>query len=196
MRPLIIATAFSLISLPAASAAPSDAECLAQVHSILLRAHAAGPHRIEVIYPDGEVRGIYDIVPGVGFHTQSINPGEVVDITVIGDRGWTRLNDGAWEELPPEPLGQAKVLFGGPNRATIGVVTAAMCDDATEADGQSMLSFHFTVGDPADGSESILYAYPDTRWPIGVVEFDNGEYLAFRRYTYDPSITVTPPAGG
>ena len=183
---------FVVVCLPFV-AAPAFADCADEVRTALASLAQAGPQRIVSTSEtkDGVTELISATVPGA-MHSRRTSDGVVSELTLLGDRAWSKDGD-SWSELPVEKAAGLAAALKADSSMTfesIGDVECLGIDTNT-----FLQSYRLSYVDVSVRIRAALQADPQTGLPSVLQTWSTGggKSTAISRFSYDASIIVEAP---
>ncbi|CAN7612837.1 hypothetical protein LJR016_004615 [Devosia sp. LjRoot16] len=185
-----IATLAALSAI--AFAAPAQADCLADLKSVLTGSLTGGPYLMELVSDDMTMTA--EVVPPASIHATTHIGGATQEMTVHDGKAWMQMG-GAWTAMPDSMAAQMTAGISGA-AGMIDQVAGAECLGTQNFEGKDYLAFKYDFAMAGVESSSTLYADPATKLPLLILGTSTaaGKTTATRAtYRYDPSVTVSAP---
>lgn len=175
-----------------AFAAPAQADCLADLKSVLTGSLTGGPYVMELVSDDMTMTA--EVVPPASIHATTHIGGATQEMTVLDGKAWMQMG-GTWTQMPDTMAAQMTAGVSGA-AGMIDQVAGAECLGTQNFEGKDYLAFKYDFAMSGMESSSTLYADPASKLPLLVLGTATaaGKTTSTRAtYRYDPSVTVTAP---
>lgn len=183
----------TLIALAAlAFSAPAQADCLADLKSVLVGSLTGGPYVMELT-SDGTTMTA-EFVPPSSLHATTRIGGTTQEMTVVDGKGWMQIG-GSWKAMPDALASQMTSGIAGA-AGMIDQVGDAECLGTQNFEGKDYIAFKYSFATAGVESSSTLYVDPATKLPsivIGSATAAGKTTDTRATYRYDPSVTVAAP---
>ena len=183
----------ALIALAAiAFAAPAQADCLADLKSVLTGSLTGGPYVMELVSDDMTMTA--EVVPPASIHATTHIGGATQEMTVLDGKAWMQMG-GTWTQMPDTMAAQMTAGVSG-SAGMIDQVAGAECLGTQNFEGRDYLAFKYDFAMSGMESSSTLYADPASKLPLLVLGTATaaGKTTSTRAtYRYDPRVSVSAP---
>ena len=175
-----------------AFAAPAQADCLADLKSVLTGSLTGGPYVMELVSDDMTMTA--EVVPPASIHATTHIGGATQEMTVLDGKAWMQMG-GTWTQMPDNMAAQMTAGVSGA-AGMIDQVAGAECLGTQNFEGRDYLAFKYDFAMSGMESSSTLYADPASKLPLLVLGTATaaGKTTSTRAtYRYDPSVSVSAP---
>jgi hypothetical protein len=194
-----IGVGLSVLGSPVA-AAPSGNSCAAGILDILTRSAATMPYRMQsrLVQYGAVIGAITEVVPYIGMHVRTDTNGVLAEMVVLEGRGWMDVGSG-WTAVDSEVASHMMRTVDPWTIRAVGEPQSAECHGLTVIEGVEYLDFSYVYADGHIEAQSRLLVEARTglsaRHETRVLTEGALTATVTTDYTYDRTITVSPPKG-